>query len=38
MFNKAANSVDLLEIFRDRLIVKYAKDNKFDFVVKGLNG
>ncbi len=38
MFNKAANSVDLLEMFRDRLMVNYARDNKFDFIVKGLNG
>jgi phosphopantetheine adenylyltransferase len=38
MFNKTANSADLLAIFRDHLIVNYARKNGFDFVVKGLNG
>jgi phosphopantetheine adenylyltransferase len=38
MFNKSANTIDLVEIFRDRLILKYAKENHYDFVVKGLNG
>lgn len=38
MFNKASNSADLLELFRDRLIVDYAKKHKFDFIFKGLNG
>lgn len=38
MFNRSANTADLLEIFRDRLIVDYAKKNGFQFIVKGLNG
>lgn len=38
MFNKAANSADLLTLFRDRLIVDYSRKNGFDFIVKGLNG
>jgi hypothetical protein len=38
MFNKAGNSADLLAIFRDRLIVDYARKNGFDFILKGLNG
>jgi hypothetical protein len=38
MFNKSANSADLLSLFRDRLIVNYAKQNGFNFIVKGLNG
>ncbi len=38
MFNKAANSIDLLQLFRDKLILDYAKANNFDFILKGLNG
>lgn len=38
MFNKGANTADLLETFRDRLILNYAKEHQFDFIVKGLNG
>ena len=38
MFNKSANTIDLVDIFRDRLILRYAKENGYDFVVKGLNG
>jgi hypothetical protein len=38
MFNKSANSADLLALFRDKLIVDYARKNEFDFIVKGLNG
>lgn len=38
MFNKSANTADLLALFRDRLIVNYAKKHGFDFIVKGLNG
>ena len=38
MFNKSANSADLLALFRDRLIVNYSRTNGFDFIVKGLNG
>jgi hypothetical protein len=38
MFNKSANSADLLALFRDKLIVDYARNNGFDFIVKGLNG
>lgn len=38
MFGKSANTVDLINIFRDRLIVNYAKENNYDFIVKGLNG
>ena len=37
-FNKSANSADLLSVFRDRLIVNYARKHNFDFIVKGLNG
>lgn len=38
MFNKSANTIDLIDIFRDRLILKYAEENGYDFVVKGING
>lgn len=38
MFTKSANTIDLINIFRDRLILKYAKENHYDFVMKGLNG
>jgi len=38
MFNKTANSADLLAILRDHLIVNYAKNNGFDYILKGLNG
>ncbi len=38
MFNKSANSADLLALLRDRIILNYAKKNSFDFIVKGLNG
>lgn len=38
MFNKAANTVDILNLMKDRLIIEYARNNKFDFIIKGLNG
>lgn len=38
MFNKSANTADLLSLFRDRLIVNYAREHNFEFIVKGLNG
>ena len=38
MFNKNANTVDLLNIMRDRLIIKYAQENNYHFVLKGHNG
>lgn len=38
MFNKAANTADILNMIKDRLIVDYARKNKFDYIIKGLNG
>ena len=37
-FPKNANSKDLLELVRDRLILEFASKNNFDFVLKGVNG
>ena len=36
-FAISANTIDLLTIFRDRLILNYAKNNDYHFVLKGLN-
>ena len=38
MFNKTANSIDLVTIFRDRLIQEYAEKNSYQFILKGSNG
>lgn len=38
MFEKSANTIDLLNVFRDRLILDYANKNGYQFVLKGLNG
>lgn len=38
MFSKTANSIDLVNIFRDRLILNYARSNNYNFILKGLNG
>ena len=38
MFNKGANSIDLLNILRDRLLIDFAKKKKYDFILKGFNG
>lgn len=38
LFQKNANSIDLVNVFRDRLILDYAEQHGFDFVMKGLNG
>jgi len=38
MFNKSGNTLDIVKIFRDRLIVDYAKANNYQIVLKGLNG
>ena len=38
MFNKSANTIDLISIFRDRLIQDFAKKNNYDYVLKGSNG
>ena len=38
MFNKTANTIDLVTILRDRLIQDYAQQHDFHFVMKGLNG
>ena len=38
MFNKNANTIDLLNILRDRLILKYAQEHNYQFVLKGHNG
>jgi len=38
MFNKSGNTLDIVKIFRDRLIVDYAKANNYQLVLKGLNG
>ena len=35
---KNSNSIDLLNIFRQRLIRQYAIENGFDFVLMGKNG
>ena len=37
-FSKGTNSIDLITIFRDRLINKYASENGYDYILKGLNG
>ena len=37
-FNNNANTIDLVTVFRDRLIAEYAQKNNYDFVLKGLNG
>lgn len=37
-FSKGSNTIDLITIFRDRLINKYASENGYDFILKGLNG
>ena len=38
MFNKSANTIDLISICRDRLILDFAQKNNYDFVLKGSNG
>lgn len=38
MFKKNTNTIDLLTIFRNKLILDYAKSNQFDFVLSGKNG
>ena len=35
---KNSNSIDLLSLFRERLIRKFATENGFDFVLMGKNG
>jgi hypothetical protein len=37
-FGKTANSIDLITIFRDRLIIDYAKKHDYHFILKALNG
>lgn len=37
-FSKSTNTIDIITIFRDRLINKYASENGYDFILKGLNG
>ena len=37
-FSKGSNTIDLITIFRDRLINKYASENGYDYILKGLNG
>ena len=37
MFGPSANSLDLLTIFRDRLILEFARKQGFDHVLKGDN-
>jgi tRNA(Ile)-lysidine synthase TilS/MesJ len=37
-FNNNANTIDLVTVFRDRLIADYAQKNNYDFILKGLNG
>lgn len=37
-FSKGTNTIDLITIFRDRLINKYASENGYDYILKGLNG
>ena len=37
-FSNSANTVDLITIFRDRLIIDYAKKHDYHFILKGLNG
>ena len=36
-FSKGSNTIDLITIFRDRLINKYATENGYDYILKGLN-
>jgi hypothetical protein len=37
-FGNSANTIDLITVFRDRLIADFATKNGYDFVLKGLNG
>lgn len=37
-FSNSANTIDLISIFRDRLIIEYAKKHDYHFILKGLNG
>jgi hypothetical protein len=37
-FSNNANTIDLITIFRDRLIADFAQKNNYDFILKGLNG
>jgi tRNA(Ile)-lysidine synthase TilS/MesJ len=36
-FNSNANTIDLITVFRDRLIADFAAKHNYDFVLKGLN-
>mgnify|MGYP001385455754 CR=1 FL=1 len=38
LFKKNTNTIDLLTMFRNKLILDYAKLNQFDFVLSGKNG
>lgn len=35
---KSSNSIDLLNIFRDYLILNFAQEKQFDFIMTGKNG
>lgn len=35
---KGSNSIDLLQIFRDKLVLEFAQEHNFDFVMLGKNG
>lgn len=37
-FSNNANTIDLITVFRDRLISDFAHKHNYDFVLKGLNG
>jgi tRNA(Ile)-lysidine synthase TilS/MesJ len=36
-FANTANTIDLITVFRDRLIADFAKQHNYDFILKGLN-
>ena len=37
-FNKTGNTIDLINIFRDRLILNFARANDYHYVLKAFNG
>lgn len=37
-FPSSANTADLLSVFRDRILLSYAKEHNYNFIIKALNG
>jgi hypothetical protein len=38
VFQKNSNTIDLLTLFRNKLILDFAQENKFDYVLLAKNG